>query len=68
MKKIKKTEISTKYLLTNGKFNISATKDINGKISLYKSKYFNQREFCFNNSTPEVIRAVGELLIEASKL
>jgi len=66
--KTKITEISTKYLITQGDYNIGVVKDLNGNISVYKSKYFNQRTFEFHNSKPEIVKAIGEMLVAASKI
>ena len=65
---IKIKEVSTKYILEAGDKRISATKDCNGKISLYVSGYFNRSNFIFKNTSPDMIKSVAELFIAASKL
>lgn len=61
------TKVSSKYILKTGNKKISATVDLNGKISLYRHNYFNQ-PFVFKNSKPEDIKIVGKLISEASQI
>jgi hypothetical protein len=67
-KKIEVIEISKKYLLKKDNIRISVTKDLSGNISIYKYNFFNESEFVFKNSKKDLIKSIGELLIEASKL
>ena len=59
--------VSSKYILSKGKYQISATKDCNGNISIYRQNFFNQ-PFVFKNSKPDVIKEIAKLIIEASNL
>jgi|GEM_PF-4254305 len=65
--KIEKILVSMKFVLKKGNYKICATKDRNDNISLYRHDFFNE-DFCFKNSTPETLKAIGELIIEASNL
>jgi myo-inositol-1-phosphate synthase len=48
-------------------YKISVQINEHGHISIFRQKYFNEG-FSFINSDPVVIKNIGELLIEASKL
>jgi hypothetical protein len=63
--KIKVEARVTKYTLTKGKFTLSV--DVDGdKLTLYSLDY--NSHFEFDKSKKSVVKALGELFIEASKL
>lgn len=60
--------VSLKYVLKVGDVKICVEKDCrSNNITVYRFDYFNQ-PLVFKESTPEICRAIGELLIGASKL
>ena len=56
----------TTYKLSQGDFLITAIIRDNDKITIKNGN--DQKNFHFENSSPKTIKAIGELLIEASKL
>ena len=70
--KIQITKTETRYIITKegthneNKYNISVVVK-NGRISIYRYVHFNE-PFEFIGSKPETIKAIAELLLEASKL
>ncbi len=63
---IKAKKLSEIYRLTKDKFKIYAKKEENGKISIRTKE--DESEFEFINSTPETLKAIGELIVKASEL
>ena len=70
MKKILVQKISEKYALDNGKYNITASVQLERKaVGVSKRITLNEgTELIFVCSKPEVVKAMGELILEASKL
>lgn len=64
--KIKVTQKSTEYKISEGNISITATKDVNGKITLYTRD--DNNEFVFINSNPELIKKIAKLIERASEL
>ena len=62
---IKVTKKSTEYQISEGNVSITATKDVNGKITLSTRNGFN--EFVFINSKPELIKRIAKLIERASE-
>ena len=59
-------KIETKYKLDKGEYCIYACLDADGDITLLNERDKEGFEFC--GSDPEVVAAVGELIVAASKI
>lgn len=65
MRKVRVVEISTKYAVISGDHKINAEVFSSGGISL--STNARDEEFIFNNSDPEMIEIIANLMLAIAK-